>query len=145
MPKQGSSQDISVSAGSRPWFVPDKTLNRPELVQTESLLSALPADVRFGCRKRMKLKGRLCFSTTKFEKAGEMKLTETDGPCSKPQQTSGLHAEKAASLGDKLIVFLLAVEFISAVKLLPMLRSTVILLNRENNKRLLWKFFTSLF
>lgn len=65
---------------------------------------------------------------------------------SKPQQTSRLHAEKAAALGDKLIVFLLAVEFVSAVKMLSMLRTPpVILLNQENNKRLLWKFFTSPF
>lgn len=65
---------------------------------------------------------------------------------SKPQQTSRLHAEKAAALGDTLTVFLLAVEFVSAVKLLSMLRTPpVILLNQENNKRLLWKFFTSPF
>lgn len=66
-----------LSAGLRPRFVPDKTLNRPELVQTKSLLSALPADVRFGCRKRMKLK--TLFSTTKLEKAGKMKLAKTGG------------------------------------------------------------------
>lgn len=60
-----------LSAGSRPWFVPDKILNRPELVQTKSLLSLLPADVRFGCRKRMKLKGRLCFQLQSWKKLGK--------------------------------------------------------------------------
>lgn len=65
---------------------------------------------------------------------------------SKPQQTSRLHTGKAAALGDKLIVFLLAVEFLSAVKLLSMLRTPpVILLNQEYSKRLRWEFCTSPF
>jgi len=60
-----------LSAGSRPWFVPDKILTRPELVQTKPLLSALPADASLGCRKRMKLKGRLCFQLQSWKKLGK--------------------------------------------------------------------------
>ena len=47
---------------------------------------------------------------------------------SKPQQTSGLHAGKAVALGDKLIAFLLAMEFVSAVKRLSMLRTPPVIL-----------------
>lgn len=65
---------------------------------------------------------------------------------SKPQQTSRLLTGRTAALGDKLIVFLLAVEFLSAVKLLSMLRTPpVILLNQEYSKRLRWEFCTSPF
>lgn len=67
-----------LSAGSRTWFVPDKILNKPELVQTKSLLSALPADAHFACRKN-KAEGETLFSTPKLEKAGPMELTQTGG------------------------------------------------------------------
>lgn len=76
--------------------MPDKILNKPELVQMKSLLSALPADAHFACREN-NAEGETLLPSPKLAEAEPMELTQTDGLSF--QGTANLRAPRRGSSG----------------------------------------------